>query len=130
MADIANVASVATDQIQLELPGTLKPDVDEQWRVGPLNFFEHIGYYYNNVSPSGDISYDHFRSIEKSLSICNELNVKDRGGSGKYIIDFSFLKAEIRDLYSKIAQMLPFGSLDEGLVDADGKAILLQEILK
>ena len=129
MADIANVASVATDQIQYQSPDVEpESDVDEQWKVGPLNFFEHIGYYYNNVSPSGDISYDHFRSIEKSLSICNELNVKDRGSSGKYIIDFSFLKAEIRDLYSKIAQMLPFASLDEGLVDADGKAILLQDI--
>jgi len=124
MADIANVANDETQSPNIEP----ESDVNEQWQLGPLNFFEHIGYYYNNISPSGDISYDHFRSVEKCLSICNKLNVKNRGSSGKYIVDFSFLKAEIRDLYSKIAQMLPFASLEEGLVDADGKAILLQDI--
>ena len=125
--DMADIANVANDQVQSP---DIEPesDVVEKWQVGPLNFFEHIGYYYNNVSLSGDVSYDHFRSVEKSISICNELNVKDRGNSGKYIVDFNLLKTEIRDLYSKIAQMLPFANLEEGLVDADGKAILLQDI--
>ena len=106
-----------------DLAGDISQTVENLTNVGPFNLFDNIGYYQNNVSSQGNISYDHFRSAIRSIEICQELNVKE-DSRGKYLVEFSALGSQLKDLYSKIANMIP----EEGLSDVNNKQISLKDI--
>ena len=100
-------------------------DLQSSITVGPFNFLDHAGYYYNNISSNGNVSFDHFRSADKALRYCKDLNFKNRGaGNASYIVDFNRLSAQIYDLYSRVATL--FGK--DGVKDLTDKKISLKDV--